>query len=316
MPLARRDRFRLKSQLADALSNGAEWTVDRINLLFGEFGVEQLSPDWNGPTIADIVGELPDKDLVEISAIAFDLDTGEVEDLVDSSEPGLWQSGYVRLFLSHSAAHKEFVGAVAQELAVVGIHGFVAHDTLEVSRPWQSQIEQALRSMQACCALVHPELNQSAWCHQEIGWALGRRVPFFAVRFGADPLGFPGRDQWSSGSGRGPKDVAREIAAWIASLPELGQHVVDGLLSALENVGNYIDAGATATRLAELGDLSPADFARLDEIWWSNDQLHGGLLPTRAMKPFYEVNGRGWPPPKPAPPSSPPAGWDPAEEPF
>jgi hypothetical protein len=37
----------------------------------------------------------------------------------------------------------ELVGKVADELAIVGIHGFVAHNTMTYSRPWQAQIEQA-----------------------------------------------------------------------------------------------------------------------------------------------------------------------------
>jgi hypothetical protein len=49
----------------------------------------------------------------------------------------------VRLFMSHSARHRELVGKVADELAIVGIHGFVAHNTMTYSRPWQAQIEQA-----------------------------------------------------------------------------------------------------------------------------------------------------------------------------
>lgn len=315
MPLTRKDRFRLKSQLVDELA-GDSWTFDRINLLLAEFGVETLSADWHGPSVADVIGSVPDSALVELCAVAFDLETDEVEDLVDSVEVGLWQPGYVRLFLSHSARHKQYVGDVSRELAVIGVHGFVAHDTLEYSRPWQTQIEQALRSMQAFCVVVHADLNKSPWCHQEVGWALGRRVPFFAVRMDADPDGFPGSDQWPSGSGRTPKQVAGQISAWITSVPEFGQHLVDGLLSALEGVGNYIDAGAAVERLAELGSLSNEDFARLDRIWWSNDQLHGGVLATKAMKPFYVSNNRQWPPPKPAAAIDPPAGWDPAVEPF
>ncbi|MEZ5182200.1 MAG: hypothetical protein R2702_10055 [Acidimicrobiales bacterium] len=54
---------------------------------------------------------------------------------------------------------------------------------MERSKPWQ--LEQALRTMQAFVALVHPEVNQSAWCQQEIGWALGRRVPH-VLRVGVD----------------------------------------------------------------------------------------------------------------------------------
>jgi hypothetical protein len=40
-------------------------------------------------------------------------------------------------------------------------------------------------AMQAV-AIVHPEFSESACCHQEIGWALGRGVPSYAIQHGRD----------------------------------------------------------------------------------------------------------------------------------
>lgn len=315
MAMARKDRFRIKSQLIDALE-GDEWTFQKISLLLSEFGLEPLDEGWHGPSLADVVANISDPVLVEMYALVMGVATEEVEDVVESSaDDGSWKPGYVRVFLSHSAGYKEFVGRVADELAVVGIHGFVAHDTMEYTRPWQAQIEHALRSMQAFVAIVHPEFNDSAWCHQEIGWALGRRVPRYAVRMGADPAGFLGRDQWPSGAALSPKQVATTISSWISELPELGATVVDGLFTALGAAGNYVDAGATAERIAALGTLTGERFAQLDKIWWSNDQLYGGVLPTRAMEPFYKRNGRAWPPSMPEPAKAASTSLD-DEEPF
>jgi len=98
-------------------------------------------------------------------------------------------------------------------------------------------------------------------------------------------------------------------------MPELGTTVIDGLLNALESAGNYMDAGATAERIAALGTLTDERFERLDRVWWSNGQLYGGLLPTRAMEPFYRMNGRGWPPPK-VQPGAPVSAVRDDEEPF
>lgn len=309
MPLSRRDRFKLRSQLSDVL--GTEWSFDKTNLLLIEFGLPTMADDsWHGPSIVDVVAGISDADLIEMYALVMGVETDEVEGVIESTdESGSWKTGYARIFLSHSAAHKEFAGKVADELAVVGIHGFVAHDAMEYSKPWQMQIEKALRSMEAFVALVHPEFNSSTWCQEEVGWALGRRVPLFVVRLGVDPEGFIGRDQWPSCAGKGPGEVAKVISAWASTVPDLGATVVEGLFSALRGAGNYVDAGATAERLAALGSLSDEQFELLDEIWWSNDQLHGGVLPTRAMKPFYDAHGRPWPPPKPAPTSD-------DEEPF
>lgn len=112
------------------------------------------------------------------------------------------------------------------------------------------------------------------------------------------PEAFLGSDQWPSGAQRSPKDVAALISSWVSELPELGTSMVDGLLKALETAGNYVDAGATAERLVALGSMTDEQFERLDRAWWSNDQLHGGILPTRALEPFYKSNGRSWPPAK------------------
>ena len=65
------------------------------------------------------------------------------------------------MFLSHSAAHEKFAGEVAEELAVLGIDAFVAHDTMEYSKPWQAQIEQALQSMDLFATVAHPEFLTS-----------------------------------------------------------------------------------------------------------------------------------------------------------
>jgi hypothetical protein len=288
----------MKSQLIEALGT-SEWSFDQTNLLLGEFGIEPLASGWDGPSIIDVVSNVSDSTLIELYALVMGIDTEEVEDVVESSAgTGNWKPGYVRVFLSHSARHKEFVGEVANELAVVGIHGFVAHDTMEYSKPWQAQIEQALRSMQAFVALIHPEFNDSAWCHQEVGWARGRRVPHYAVRLGVDPAGFIGRDQWPSAAGLAPKQVAHTVSSWVSTLPELGTTVSDGLFEALRSANNYMDAGTAAERIVALGSLTREQFRQLDDIFWSNDQVHGGGKPSRALRPFYQQNGRQWPPEK------------------
>jgi hypothetical protein len=318
MALTRKDRFKLKSQIISAVES---WSWNDTNLLLGEFNLDQLD-NWNSndsPSFADIITTLQgDAALVEMYALVMDIDINEVANVVEATEDtdAGWKPGYIRLFLTHSAMHKEFAGRVADELAVTGIHAFVAHDTMEYDQPWQEQIERALRSMDAFVALVHEEVNDSPWCQQEIGWALGRRVPRYVVRMGTDPKGFISREQWPSCAKQDPKEVADVISMWVQTLPGLGSRIVDGLLASLATVGNYMDAGATAERVAALGSLSDADFKRLDIIWHSNNQLHGGVLATRAMKPFYLANDRPWPPPKAASPPASAAVCETEEEPF
>lgn len=301
MPLSRSKRFNLKSQIIDVMNKvDGGWELAKTNLLLSEFGLATVEGGWDGPGVEDIISQISDADLIEMCSIVTGIKQDDVQDAVDSADSGNWKPGYVRLFISHSTQHKKFIGEVAAELAIVGIHGFVAHDMMAYSKPWQSQIEQALRSMQAFVAIVHPEFLDSEWCHQEVGWALGRRSPKFVVRMGVDASGFIAHDQWPSGHNRSPKEVASAISKWASSIPELGETMTDGLFAALEEAGNYMDAGATSERIANLSNLTDVQWARLDAIYWRNDQIHGGALPTRALRPFYQQQGRSWPPPQSA----------------
>jgi hypothetical protein len=300
MVLPRRDRIRLKTELVAGLGD-SEWTWDGTSVLFHEFGDDRLLNPYEQPSIAEMIMDLADSDLVDMYSIVTGTDVAEVEDGISAGlDDGNWKRGYVRLFLSHSALHKEWVGQLASELAIVGIHGFVAHDAMAYTKPWQAQIEHALKTMQAFTALVHPEFNDSSYCQQEAGWALGRRVPFYVIRMGADPKAFIGSDQWPSCATHSPKQVAHAISAWISELPGVGESVFDGMLESLRTAGNYMDAGATAERIAALGSLTSEQFARIDQVWWTNDQLFTGILPSRAMQRVYESQGRTWPPPKPS----------------
>ncbi len=296
MELSSAERVRLKLDVVEALESD-RWSFFDRNVLLDEFQLGTIAIDDYPPTpVSSLLRSISDSALLELHAIAthgpraIDAIEPQVE------QPGAWKTGYVRLFISHAAVHRELVSSVADELDISGIHGFVAHDTMTFAKSWQGQIKSALRSMQAFVAIVHEEFNSSSWCQQEAGWALARGVPVFAIRIGAVPDGFLSGDQWPSGYEKSARDLAGITTEWLSGLPDFRSHLIQGLFAALHDAGSYIVAGEVAKRIAKLGELSSADFDRLDKIWWSNDQLYGGSLPTKTMQPFYKKNGRQWPP--------------------
>lgn len=297
MPLSRTERFKLKSQIFDAMdANRATWNFQRMNLLLNEFGFSSVDGNYDGPGFEDLIAAIADSDLLEMYSIVTGLEPDDAIRVPEPGEIGNWKPGYVRLFLSHSAESKDLVSEVAEELAVVGIHGFVAHDALAYSTPWQAQIEQALRTAQLFVAIADADSLKSAWCHQEIGWALGSGMPVFVIRAGVAPTGFISREQWPNGHDLSALRLADLISTWASAIPEIGDTMTDGLFTALEGVGNYIDAGATAKRIAALSGLDESQWARLDQIYWSNNQVSTGLLPNNALRPFYQQHMRAWPP--------------------
>ncbi|KAA9393848.1 toll/interleukin-1 receptor domain-containing protein [Kocuria coralli] len=300
MSLSRTERFRLKSQVCEVIRNDDRWADPQINILLAEFGLERIELGWrSGDSLEEALVPLTDPDLIELSALVLDKSIDDVRANAVESDPGNWHPGKVRLFLSHSAQHKEFVGEIADELAVVGVHGFVAHDTMAFNEPWQTQIEQALRTMDAFVLLTHSEVNESAWCHQEVGWAFGRGVPIYAVRIGADPKGFMGSNQWPSCSSSNAREIADAINQWLIGIDDLGEVMVQGLFTALYETTDYMSSGAISKRVATLASLTEGQWERLNRIYWSNDQVYHCVLANKALEPFYKKHKKQFPPPNP-----------------
>ena len=301
MALSRREKFALKSQLIEILEKDRDWDFRRINLLLGEYGCETLGGYGNEEfSFEDSIRNVPDDYLLEMYSLVTGVEPKEIEGKLATVDSSLWNTGYVRLFVSHSASHKKFVGQVADELAVSGIHAFVAHDTMEYEQPWQDQIEEALQSMQAFVAIIHPEFLDSPWCQQEVGWAMGRGVPKYALRLPADPSGFIGRTQWPQASGLNHKEVAKLIISWVSRIPEFSDQIVEGLLASLGAAENYLDAGATASRIATIDTLTAHQWETLAKIYHSNDQVARASVVSRELAPFYRKHAQTWPPAEPS----------------
>lgn len=299
--LKRRDRVRLLRQLVARLiarDDGPIWTPDSISVLFLEFGIDPPDPhdDYWLDVMTRRLSAVDDPTLQEMHDTVFEAPSISVEaPFPELDAGGPWRSGLVRLFLSHSARHKEFAADVSEGLANVGVSAFVAHDAMEVTRPWQGQIERALRSAEAFVVLLHPEVTASPWCQQETGWALGRGLPGYAVRIGMDPVGFLGATQWPSAFGSDAQQVVRLVAGWLNSEVELSDRVAGGLLASLRLAPNYHAAEAAAKALDALGTLTLDQWRELDAIFLENGQVGGSVLATRALGPLYARSSRSFP---------------------
>ncbi|MFD7311995.1 toll/interleukin-1 receptor domain-containing protein [Promicromonospora sp. NPDC059942] len=293
-------------KIVERVEDGGLWSTTSLIILLQQYGLESIDPQRDPAgretEFARIVGGAADETLIGVYATVLDIDEEQaLSGALVPDDHGLWNDGQVRVFLSHSATEREFVAEVSNELAVVGVHGFVAHETMQIERPWQAQIEVALRTAEAFVGLVHPRFNESAWCQQELGWANGRGLPCFLVRFGANPDGFAASTQWPSGAKRSARQVAHEILAWLERTTDFTDRIVEGLMKALETASDYYSAEAAAKRVVALGSLTETSWGALARTYWANDQVHGGVLPTRVLQPFFQKNGKSWPPPKPLP---------------
>ena len=303
MALSNKVRFRILAQVDEHLTEYRDdWPLDRQDLLLTTYGLGRLDrEDAYAPGLSVRAATLPDVSLLEFAESVLGEPMDDVKRAASSADgpaDANWRNGMVRLFLSHSSIHRAFVGEIAEELAKLGVHGFVAHDSLTVDDYWSPQIEACLQTMDAFVALVHPEFIVSQWCQQELGWALGRGVPKLVLRLGSDIGGPAGARQWPSASGESARQVATRIYEFIAGYSTLETPMADGLITALATANNFTDAGKAADAIALLPTLSEPQWARIAQAFHANSQVGGCALVNRALGPYYRKHSRDWPPPE------------------
>ncbi len=129
----------------------------------------------------------------------------------------MWTIDYFRLFISHISKNKTSASNLQKALLDWGIHGFVAHEDIEPSKEWVSELYNALFSMDALCAILANGFRNSRWCDQEVGIALGQNKLCIPINKDINPYGFLGRYQVLKAHNLDARSVALRVAEIIFS---------------------------------------------------------------------------------------------------
>lgn len=157
-------------------------------------------------------------------------------------EISFWKPGNFRLFLSHLASFKVQTSRLQEALRKFGISSFVAHEDIEPTKEWQSEIESGLKTMDALAAILMPGFQESKWCDQEVGVAIGRDVLIIPIRKGLDPYGFIGKYQGIQGQGKSIGDVAKEIFETLVRSSKTKNKILIALSGSISNATDEEDA--------------------------------------------------------------------------
>lgn len=130
----------------------------------------------------------------------------------EDADTSMWANGYFRLFISHLTDDKQAATNLNTCIKSYGIDCFVAHEDIRVSREWQTEIENALFTMDALCAIVTKDFKKSDWCDQEVGIALGQKKPVLPISKGDVPYGFFGKYRALNSKNKSANDIA--FALW------------------------------------------------------------------------------------------------------
>lgn len=175
----------------------------------------------------------------------------------------IWRPRRLRLFVTHASRVPTSGAPFKTALASYGIDAFVAHEEVEPSPEWLREIELALRTTHALCAIVTNDFHASQWCNQEVGFALGRPVPVFRIGSAADAPGF--LHQLHAIQSDDSEDVvAQRVFELLTNLQSCKSLLIEALLCALEEADSPVAARQFMERLKALrNQLSPEQIRRI-----------------------------------------------------
>lgn len=186
----------------------------------------------------------------------------------------LWGAGAIRVFISHVAKDKTLATEIKEGLADFEIASFVAHEDIEPTAEWQTEIERALFSMGMLVALLTEGFRESKWTDQEVGVAIGRRVPIVSVSLGVDPYGFIGKYQAIRGVSRYRDQILDKILGILFKKDGVREEAVDAFIKKVANAESFARANFLARYLPMLDQLSPEQEQALVEAFNSNNQVY------------------------------------------
>lgn len=281
MPLSASQRISLLTEISNRLQ-AEDWLL--IDVTLSQFGLP-THETWQGNKsgyILEMCKSAPDDKLIELSQ-----HVGYFPEEIPKPgiDPPFWRKRMFRLFISHLAGEKIYAAQLQEALLNYGISGFVAHNDIEPTLDWQTQIETALATADSLVALLHPGFHKSNWTDQEIGFAMGRGLPVFAVRYGQDPYGFIGRFQGFIGCEKTAEVIAKELFDCYRKNKQTQKRMAEVLMNLFEDSGSFAAAKVRVSYLEDLAAWDPSFVPRLEAMVDSNSQISGSWgVPERVQK--------------------------------
>jgi len=259
-----------------------DWPL--IDITLDQFKLP-TSDRWEGDKSAYVlhmVKAAPDATLLELAQHVGAKTPDTARTGVD---PPFWQKRMFRLFISHLSSEKIYAAELQGALLKYGVSGFVAHNDIEPTLEWQTQIESALATADSLIALLHPKFHASNWTDQEIGFAMGRGLPVYAVRFGQDPYGFIGRFQAFSGGDKSAETLALEIFETYRKNKQSRERMAESLVSLFEDAGSFVQAKSRLGYLEDMESWRDEFISRVESAGESNSQISGSFgVPARVTR--------------------------------
>ena len=248
-----------------------------------------------------IVDKLSEKSLKENNLDKSKVRRQEMKIVEEKHLEQLWGPGPIRVFISHTSQYKNDAMTTKYALEALGIASFVAHNDIQPTKEWQTEIVLALSSMDLFIALLTEGFKESDWTDQEVGFALATEVPILPVDRGKVPYGFIGKYQAFKWSGASASSVATETFKTALKSDELNSDAKDAFIAAVSGAKNFAKAEELSLILPYIESLTPQHAEGLLNAYNSNRQviqesdfqrrISGEL--SRMTKNSFAIDGNG-----------------------
>ena len=172
---------------------------------------------------------------IQLTGVYFQPVSEVIDSIGNNTDTSMWTNGYFRLFISHLTKYKIAARNLKICMKEYGIDCFVAHEDIQVLKEWEIEIENALFSMDALCAIVTPDFRNSDWCDQEVGIALGQKKAVLPISKEMMPYGFFGKYQALKSTGKNANEIAKALWLVITGNIKTRQIYFDKFLSLIVN---------------------------------------------------------------------------------
>jgi len=153
------------------------------------------------------------------------------------------------------------------------ISAFVAHEDIEPTFEWQSEIEKALFSMDALVAILTPGFQESRWTDQEVGFALGRGILVVPLRKGLDPYGFIGKVQGIQADGKTVGQIGELVFQALASNSATKNRIASALVDQIVGANNINSGVRLLAHLQKIETLPQSYLEKIRDNLVSNQTL-------------------------------------------
>ena len=184
----------------------------------------------------------------------------------------------MQVFLSYREDEegKEYASALREELAILGINAIMASRSIRPGAVWAQTILEHLEASSALLCIASRGYTDSAWCQQEIGWAIGRSIPALWIRYDSteQSVGFlKDKQELRATNPVNEAEIARAVGAWLVREQKTQEEARDTFIRAFAGSSTYQQTRDIAHVLAALDSLTDDEWQQINDAAAKNRQV-------------------------------------------